>query len=261
MEHPLSGIRLKLARAQQHLEALDQDVSRFLARDPYGVESELNEEGEVFRARVREEPPDEWGIAIGECVHNIRTALDHLAWQLCIRHAGHGLARTEFPIFRDPSVYSRVSRGKPTRGSGLEKIRGVEPDAQAIIERLQPYHAGENVERHPLWVLQELSNINKHQVLHFTGAVLADTTYSLTGSITGQFRDEILFGPFEHGAEIARFWFSSALNPDVRVHAKFGLHVAFADGPAHGAVVVPTLRDIIGFVRLRAVGHLERFFD
>jgi hypothetical protein len=56
--------------------------------------------------------------------------------------------------------------GTPGPGSGLAKIRGWHPDAQAKVERLQPYQRGYSFRRDPLWRLHDLNIADKHRLLH-----------------------------------------------------------------------------------------------
>jgi len=46
------------------------------------------------------------------------------------------------------------------------KVGGIAPVARTIVEGLQPYRRGQNFASHPLWVLHELSRIDKHRLPH-----------------------------------------------------------------------------------------------
>jgi hypothetical protein len=99
-------------------------------------------------------------MLIGDVLHNLRSALDHLAWSLAGTKANTG---TEFPIFIDPVNF---------HGSGLDKMHDIPPGAQAIIESLQPYNRrhglAERIE--PLWLLQRLDIEDKHHALNLVAA-------------------------------------------------------------------------------------------
>src|SRR4051812_7680913 len=85
--HPLEGVRLKLVRADEHLETLDNQITSFLEREPYSVSYERKPDGSehIYRAHVVEDPPLALGVLIGDCLQNMRSALDHLVWQLALR--------------------------------------------------------------------------------------------------------------------------------------------------------------------------------
>src|SRR6202043_2947882 len=82
-------------------------------------------------------PPARWGALVGDCVHNLRSTLDHIVWDLS-GGTGNAPDDSEFPVFIDfLKFFQRDKKGEPARGSGLWKIRGViEDDAAAIIRNL-----------------------------------------------------------------------------------------------------------------------------
>lgn len=70
-----------------------------LEQGPYQSEGafDANTSEWVVRFCVLEAPPLKWGVLIGDVVHNLRSALDHLAWQLVLRNGGESSWRTQFP--------------------------------------------------------------------------------------------------------------------------------------------------------------------
>src|SRR5438132_4480841 len=123
--HPLEGSRLKWERAKQHLEALDAEIGPWPRRKPYRVRPESNAEKTeaILRVDLLDVPPLEWGVVVGDIVHNWRSALDHLAWQLASLSSSPP-KQTEFPIFLDRAAYHKASSsGKPLPGGGLYKVR------------------------------------------------------------------------------------------------------------------------------------------
>lgn len=156
--HPLDGARLKFSRACGHLDALNQAVQGFNSTDTCALVPELNEQtGEVVvRVKILKSPPIEWAIIIGEIAHNLRSCLDLMAWQLALSQVSIPYDKTEFPIFTDSTLYKR---------NGLRSIRDLSTRQKAFIEGLQPYHAGEDAQTHPLWLLHELNNTDKHRLL------------------------------------------------------------------------------------------------
>jgi hypothetical protein len=118
---------MKLARADEHMEALDTTVAEFLAGRPYEVATQVAHNQNLARVAYRHQPPDRLLMIIGDAVHHLRSALDHLAWSL----AGASADRhTEFPIFVDQAK---------VRDKGRTKMRGMPSPAQKIVKSLQPY--------------------------------------------------------------------------------------------------------------------------
>lgn len=177
MDQPPPGIQAKIDRADEHFRALDALVGAYLHSDPYRVVGEERVDKaqwhyDVF-LEVDSYPPDEvWGPIIGDVVHNLRSALDHLAWQLALP-----IARSEhprkiaFPIFL--ILPKRDDPASSKRAKDLARMLcHLRPDCHAAIEAVQP-----GVDAiHPLWLLHALWNTDKHRTLHTTGFILGKPT-------------------------------------------------------------------------------------
>jgi hypothetical protein len=100
VQQRLTGILAKLDRADEHLESIETEVARFLYGKPYEVVGELNEEDRAwyFILRVHREPPVRLATLIGDTAHNLRSALDHLVWQLVEISGGTAGTTNAFPI-------------------------------------------------------------------------------------------------------------------------------------------------------------------
>lgn len=163
----LRAITVKVERAKEHLATLNVEIDTFASQRPYAVHvvtyAGTNEIQDFVWVR---DTPGRWSAITGDCVHNLRSALDHIVWALS---GGDDTAppRSEFPIFLEEDRYlQRSARGEPARGSGLQKIEGVRPfEAKTKIRQLQPFRSPKPAE-HPLWILHELDNFDKHRALH-----------------------------------------------------------------------------------------------
>ncbi len=272
LPNQLEGIRLKLTRAHEHLTVLQNEVQAFRDREPYRVSCNREANGTelVYTVHVVENPPAVWSLVIGDCLQNMRSALDHLVWQLAIR----GLAErnedrepspsTAFPISPNSAVYFERNRrtGEPTGRSGLIRVADMPSGAQALIQSLQPYHSGDDIGRHPLRVLNELARFDRHRVLTLVGAVHHGLTLGAEDPIPGvDFRDETNFGPFEDGAIISRFIFPYITPLDIVVNPNFAFFPAFGNGgPAAGFLVLDVLEGILDHVANFIVSQFIRFF-
>jgi|SRR5215212_2196849 len=153
---------LRLDRALQHLQSLEAEDRRWREGNPYRIIHELDPQTskKLVRVEVLSQPSVRLGLLIGDCLHNLRSALDNLAYELAVAYTGDPLpdavaTRSEFPILGDRPMKA---------GERQRKIGGIHPDAQTIIEGLQPYQRGQHYAVDPLWVLHELSNIDKHRL-------------------------------------------------------------------------------------------------
>lgn len=90
MSHPLDGCEAKLRRAEGHLQTFESEVVRFFEQNPYRItyEADLNALSYTFYIHDLVPPDPDWGLIIGDCIHNLRSALDHLAYQLAILGQG-----------------------------------------------------------------------------------------------------------------------------------------------------------------------------
>ena len=161
--HPLDSVWLKVVRAKEHLDFLHTETQRFLALKPCKVIVEKNFEKNLkdyridSRFEIKREPPAEWSAIVGDFTYNLRSALDHLAWQLALLVTTKPHRSTEFPIFNSTSAYQDRSSG------ANRKLRDVLPASHSIIESLQPYHRGDWPEVEHLWWLHEINRIDKHR--------------------------------------------------------------------------------------------------
>jgi hypothetical protein len=250
-------VRAKLTRAGEHLDALEAAIREFLDSQPYrprpGADTETQES--VIRIQiVRDAPVVEWGVVIGDVLHNLRSCLDHLAW-----HVGGNPppneATSEFPIFLDRARYRR---------RGIAKIAGAPPDAQAIIEDLQPFQRGDKAHLDPLWSLHELSNFDKHRLLHVSVADVSGATYLMRAPAGSRSEfDTVRFGPFEDDKVIARWPLdpdSGVATPDAGEPFHFIFQITFGpDGPGRGQPVGEGLRRIHGHIGRVVLPRLAPF--
>jgi hypothetical protein len=146
----LTSVRLKFKRAQAHLDVLNAALDNAdRTTNLYGLACEPDIEPGYYVVKVVQDgDTDQWSLSLGDFLHNLRSVLDHLAWQLVIAN-GKNPGRPMFPITLDADWFD-------TKGN--EHLTGVHPDAIAAIRALQPFdpsHTGKK-NLHPLWLLSEL---------------------------------------------------------------------------------------------------------
>src|ERR1041385_8956240 len=110
----LALIRLKVERAKKHILDLEIARDRFIETEPYVIETERNPQtgNYLFRVTKLQPPPHDIGLIAGDVAHNLRSALDHLAYQLVLVNKENPNRSTEFPIFDDAARYVAGSHRK-----------------------------------------------------------------------------------------------------------------------------------------------------
>lgn len=229
--HPLDGVRAKIARAHDHAEGLKREFDAFMQHDPnttlgwtVGMDHDAGEC--VIRWVQHTSPPLSWAVTVGEIFYSLRSALDHLAWQLVIVSGGTPGTHTEFPVFESETDYDS-SRAEP------RKTRGMSDPMRAAIRSLQPFNAWpERPTNTTLWVIHDLCRIDKHQLLRLTDIWLMTigAIFSAVGKgepipwITAAY--EARHVRLEHNTELARYcWKPSMMKAlgDAQMNMQVGL--------------------------------------
>lgn len=246
------GCWAKVERAKEHRDALQRFIAETFAvesnRPVIGLKNDRNTGEHVLYV---EHVPDfstflrRVVLILGDALHNLRSALDHLAFQLAIRHTGGKVAKpkaVQFPIFDSPADWVRESD---------RWLAEVSPADRAIIERFQPYHAiksGEGIWHvlHPFRLIRDLSNVDKHRLV--IAVILPDTdprfriafeNVKVGGheilSRTTVLRVNVSSLPFfksmELGAEVGRLP-GSAAEAAVQMKGHFAPEVMLPQGPS-----------------------------
>lgn len=203
--HPLDGARLKVQRSLEHETALHHAISAFLEANPYGATFEHNAASgeQIVRIQISDvQPPLEWSILLGEVLHNLRSALDHVVWQLILHDGGQPRPKVSgFPVYTDEPSYRRSGRG-----GGQQMIDGIKGPGRSIIDGAQPFAEGQRAKLTALYMLNELWNIDKHRTLHLM-RMMSDVAHVSLGAASGlriESQELRAAGPIEDGAEIAR---------------------------------------------------------
>jgi len=156
----LDVIIVKVERAKDLLQDLESEVRSFIDSKPYiiGVRRESEPSQNVYFIDSIQSLPLKVSAIIGDVIHNLRTALDHLAYQLVlVGTEEEPSTHIYFPIGNDESDYiNRRDR----------QIQGALPQAIAEIDALTPYKGGNDL----LWQLHKLDIIDKHRVLITAGS-------------------------------------------------------------------------------------------
>lgn len=248
---------LKFTRAQEHMNDFHEALRWWTDSGPHSVEEEIDfqtgQKNIVLMAR--EPPPARLSLFLGDAIQNLRACLDHLVCEAArLNSGGHLAPRVErdlaYPITSDPLHFrSQVRRGR---------LGCVPPRAQVIIRRAQPYQAGQEESLfHPLWVLHELSNVDKHRRLPLLNgwvenhrpSIRVGRAESVTVENPGPFKDKaVLVTISPHDADV-----------DVDV-TSVSVRIVFGEGtPYYGWQVIDTMYGIMNYISSNALDPLSDF--
>ena len=162
----LEGCRAKLGRARHHQDRLGELVDQCLRPMLGGglkvqISNEIDARGKWSVSKVGSIPAfdgTEMSLVVGDLVHNLRTALDHLACA-CVRDSGNEPTdQNAFPINERVPTGRWLERFK----AKLARMDSVYVDA---ITNLQPYKHPDTEEAWKLLRLATLDNLDKHKLL------------------------------------------------------------------------------------------------
>jgi len=236
---------MKLRRAQVHLDKLKGEISRFREKG-YSITRQDDVNSSRHIARIEQAvTPELLPLLVGEFAYSIRSGLDHLAWQLALLTTDKPGRRTCFPIDSECPLSSNKSY--------REKIADIPPVALSVIELLQPYKTSPMFKTHPLWQLNRLCNIDKHQVMAVSCVEFAVGIYGVT---------EFKRSDFDHRIEISvplseknNFQLNVKI-PDV----VFGDPIDITNGTSSFEIRLDELSKIYDFVGFDVIPRFARFF-
>lgn len=135
------------------------------------------------------EPPMLLGAIAGDILHNLRSALDSIAWAACQRSGvSPGIEKdVYFPIGSDPAGWASLAgRQLPSvKGSQLEVFRQLQPwFRDEMIKALGIELPSSNADRHPLFRLNQLAKQDRHRVPHPVLARAGDTWLGTPDGVT-----------------------------------------------------------------------------
>lgn len=165
--------------------------------------------------------------------HNLRSALDHLVWQLVILNDKQPRRQNQFPIIGTKNEYWEVPRDR-SESARDRMLFGVAEEHRTFIDMVQPFNARSDPKETALAVLSWISNADKHRVIH-AGFVLTDEPsqdlFDVTTTHPGgaEINVSMNWGELKDGAEILRF---RPIPPgaNVNMNAAIPTYIAFREG-------------------------------
>lgn len=237
----LGGVFAKINRADAHLQTLDQEWAKYLRSEPrpYGFPIHINPQtgDHTIYAEFRQPPPPMLSVIVGDVLHNLRSALDHLAWELVIRGGGKPGRHTSFPICDTEDRWRSEVEWRRRSGDRRSPLDGIEPGGAIwrFIKAVQPYEGA--VYANAITALRALSNADKHRQLLISGLFPDPDDFAalLQWSPEAVLREQRIFlgpdKPMKDGDKVAFLNFDpSKADPQLRVEGKLAFDIAFSDG-------------------------------
>jgi hypothetical protein len=230
----------KLWRAKHHYDELVTELRAYFASNPGDMVTAPNSTPEnviyVFRTKTR--VPARFGLIAGDYIHNVRSTLDYLIWQLVIANGETPDRSNQFPICTGaPKTMTwdeSLKRGR---------LRGIDSSAIEIVRSVQPcFDTESGPAPHPLAVLEEINNENKHRRVLLTGLATVMTP--------------VVKPPIGH----AEFQVSSMKDGETVDGERFMAFLAFRGGIVEEFEILSTLEVINNFIDTDVLSKFEQFF-
>jgi hypothetical protein len=141
---------------------------------------------------------------------------------------------TQFPI---------ASKSEPQfENIANHRIPGLAPEHRELVKKVQPYHLGDKAVAHPLAVLADLSNTDKHRIVNPTMSFMEDDADRILDGLVGTYQGPEpspvhSFWVVAKGSRLANDepWFRIRWGrdqpppPDVRLSGDLKLGIAFGE--------------------------------
>lgn len=181
----LTSVEAKFARAKTHLETYRSELIHWRDGKPYRISPERSVDFTRYYLVLHvEKRPDllGWTLIIGDCIHNLRCALEHLVYAIAVHESGQNPPprgnRLAFPIADGPDVFRDDAR----------RIAGLSGPVRAAIESVQPYNRTNPITPPALALLRDFANRDKHKLLElaFANQIEGTINYSLPAGRFGR---------------------------------------------------------------------------
>ena len=223
----LADCMLKIGRAEVHAKTVNDEILDWEQAEPYILSNNVDSQGYRYSVKVSFNLPyrDRWSLIVGDCIHNLRCALDQLVYAIAVRESGIDPPLDErllqFPITDSPGTFANEGR----------RIKSLSQTVRTSIERVQPYNRPDRFLPPLLSLIQYFDNRDKHKLLNVAiskqqvgeGEVDLPFVHRIRNITTNQ-------GDIVDGAEIVTF----TVDPPY-LDVKYKYKAAFTIGLRHPA--------------------------
>jgi hypothetical protein len=144
----------KIDWAEEHIRNLRERFRIFADSNPYSFLTKADPKtGDLtFSLRFQNPMPPEFGLIIGDAIHNLRTALDHMTWELIGLDNGTQDGSLHFPSREVRNDFEAVCDG----------IKTPRADTKAFFKGLAVYIGGQRQSLNGICILD---NSDKHKII------------------------------------------------------------------------------------------------
>jgi hypothetical protein len=220
----LESADLKLKRAETHIKAIESSGGGDSRNSSARIIPQPNSESTVDLSG--DVPDPQISILAGEAIYQIKSALDHLAFDLVKINAGKAQLpakwerKCEFPLMLDVPTMGNpaISVRLPLEYNYFSRtLPGISNEAFTFIEAIQPYYGRDT--SNILMVIGQLANIDKHRHLH----IINPQVYH-SSELLGPTVNLLTVRRVEHGAKIEPAFTPEMMNEDGAVYMERFVH-------------------------------------
>lgn len=236
----LGGVFAKIRMADSQLKMLDRVWGKYLRSEPrpydFIIHIDPQSGDHTIHAKIVNPPPANLSVIVGDILHNLRSGLDHLAWELVIRAGAKPGHHTSFPICDTEDRWLEEVGRRRRSGDRPSPLTGIEPGSAIwkFIQAVQPYEGAVYAEA--MTALRALSNADKHRQLLISGMFPDPDDFAalLHWSPEAVLREQKIFlgpdEPMKDRDKVAFLNFDPAKpDPQLRVEGELAFDIAFSD--------------------------------
>jgi hypothetical protein len=227
----LTSVDEKVKRSKEHIDELQRRIDAFEQREPYKLVEQSNPDAPDHIQgilRILKPIPPCIPVVVGDAMHSLRSALDHL---VCSAVGVNITKDTAFPIWRKPTPpvshdYKALVKGK---------ANGAPKAFLNLLYALQPYQGGKH---EALWAVDYLDITDKHRLLIDAPAAIAKI-FQWAGPAALGIKPDRQY-PLHDGYMLWEVPTEEPKKPDVAIEIALGEPKILVGEP-----LVPTLTDLI----------------
>jgi hypothetical protein len=231
MAELLKGARRKVARAREHILALQTNTVSFFGGNPYQLIVEPdpnNSKYEIYKLRFDEGLPHSLENSTSDALHNLRDSLDNAGYALAVAGGKINPAYAAFPFAGSAAQFE----------NSLGRSKDIPTEFHDIFRSCGPYKGGNDV----LWALGQLAVTDKHKLLMIS-------LNSQLGNVIGEGAiRRIPVNPSWDSTKKEIELFTGAVGHPLKIDMEFGLFTFFADVPL--LATEPALKVLDYFVEI-----------
>jgi hypothetical protein len=245
IEEPFFSAKLRLARANEHLDKPEAEIVKFFAENKSTRVSELDPDGIHTVHKIRfERFPAEWNLLATEIIEHMRASLDHAVY------ATRTLNQTDLATF--PFAKSAADLANRVKGAAKD----TPPEIQTLLRSFNCYRGGNDF----MHALNDLCNASKHGLIVLVaGAIFSGEISGSGASWAGgvQIFDPVVWDTSNNEIKYAR----SRGSVDLEHQVKLEVYVALKDIEGLSHEPATAIFAAMSNQCAQAIGDIERTFN